>query len=161
MSHIVEAKTTVILPHLQEFLALKRQGQEALAHHPVIALLRQAMTLVAGEHGGKIESYYYDYSRERHEVNTGLALHIPFLPGRPSEQTLSRGIGLVIDEQTGALTFVGDPYRVEAFFQEIQASVLKRYVALAYMAAMQQGQYQHIASRVQGDTLVVSGEIHA
>ncbi len=162
MSHIVEAKTTITYPNLPEFLSFLRQGgASAVANLPFIALLRQAVTLVAKEQGGTIESYYLDYSRNRHEVNTGLALHIPRRANLPSHQALERGMGLSIDEQTGVLTFIGDPYRVEDFYKAMQQQIVKNYAALAYMAAMRLEQYQHVSVRTVQENLVVSGEIYA
>jgi hypothetical protein len=162
MSHIVEAKTKITCPHLQAFLSLSRQGSaSAVAALPLIALLRQAVTLVAREQGGTVASYYLDYDRERHEVNTGLALHIPRRAGRPGSQALERGMGLSIDERTGVLTFVGDPYRVEEFSQAMQRRIVQTYTALAYAAAMRLEQYQQVTVRAEQERVVVSGAYHA
>lgn len=159
MSHIVEAKTRIIYPNLPEFLALVRQGDmNTIAQLPFIALLRQAVTMVAHAEGGTVKSYYLDYARNRHSVNTGLALHIPRRPRRPA---LERGIGLSIDETTGVLTFIGDPYHVEEFYEAMQRHIIRNYTALAYMAAMRLEHYQHVSAHAFQEGLVISGEINA
>lgn len=159
MSHIVEAKTRITYPNLREFLASVREGPEVVARLPFIALLRQAVLLVAREHEGKIDCSYQDYFGARHTVNTGLALFIPSRRGRPTDQTLPCGIGMQIDEATGVLTFVGDPYGVEAFYKVIQGQIVQRYATLAYMAVMRQEQYDHITTRTVAADVVVSGEV--
>lgn len=162
MSHIVEAKTKITYPNMDEFLSQFRQGgPSAVAQLPFIALLRQAVMMVARNHGGSVESYYLDYSDCQHTTNTGLALHVPQQASRPRHQALERGIGLSLDETTGVLTFIGDPYRVEEFYASVQRQIVQTYAALAYSAAMRLEQYQHVVVRAEQETLVVSGEIYA
>ena len=157
MSHIVESRSTITCPNLPEFLALSEQGDAAaVAHLPFLALLREAVKLVATTYGGTIETFYYDYSRRKHHVNTGLALHIPRQPDAPADQALTRGIGLAIDEQKGVLKFVGDPYGVEDFYQQIQRHIVQTYVGLAWMAVMRQFQYQTTSQMVE-NRLVIAG----
>ena len=162
MSHIVEAKTKITYPNVGEFLSQFRQGgPEAVAQLPFIALLRQAVMMVAKNQGGTVEPYYLDYYHRQHATNTGFALHIPPQANRPRNQALERGIGLSIDETTGVLTFIGDPYRVEEFYAAVQRQIVQTYAALAYSAAMRLEQYQHVVVRAEQETLVVSGEIYA
>ncbi len=157
MSHIVESRSTITCPNLPEFLALSRQGGAAsVSHLPFLALLREAVKLVATTYGGTIETFYYDYSRRKHHVNTGLALHIPQQPGTPAAQALTRGIGLAIDEQTGVLKCIGDPYGVEDFYRQIQQQIIQKYIGLAWMAVMRQFQYQ-TSSQVVENRLVIAG----
>src|SRR6266498_5870347 len=101
MSHIVEAKTAGIV-------------------HPDAELLRQAATLVAQRHGGTIETFYLDYYGKRY--NAPLAVFTP---------ELRHGIGITVDEATGELTFVGDPWGVKVAFEQIQQELLQPYVSLA------------------------------
>lgn len=162
MSHIVEAKTTITCPNLPAFLALARQRPAAVRGLPLIALLRAAMNLVAKEHRGTIKPYYLDYDHQRHPVNTGLALHIPRQPNRPASQTLERGLGMQIDEQTGVLTWIGDPYRVEQFYEQMQKAIIRHYVVLALQASLSLEHYQHITTtQIQTGALVLSGERYA
>lgn len=162
MSHIIEAKTKITYPNLGEFLRLSRQGgQDAVAQLPFIALLRQAVMMVAREQGGTVESYYLDYNNHPHPTNTGLALHIPRQTNKPRRQALVRGMGLSIDETTGVLTFVGDPYLVEEFYEAMQRHIVQTYAALAYSLSMRLENYQHVAVRTMQESLVVSGEIYA
>jgi hypothetical protein len=161
MSHIIEAKTKITYPNLGEFLRLSRQeGPDAVARLPFIALLRQAVMMVAKQQGGTVESYYLDYSRNHHATNTGLALHIPRQANTPIQHALVRGIGLSIDETTGVLTFVGDPYRVEEFSEAVQRQIVQTYAALAYSVSMRLENYQHVAVRAVQESLVVSGECY-
>jgi hypothetical protein len=162
MSHIVEAKTRIVYPNLSQFLSVaKTGGKEAVAQLPFIALLREAVNLVAHEQRGEVLTYYLDYSGNQHEVNTSIALHIPQQADRPRQESLKRGIGLSIDETTGALTFIGDPYRVKDFYEAMQRQIVQKYAALAYMAALRGAQYQHVSVRAVEHQLVVSGEIYA
>jgi hypothetical protein len=162
MSHIVEAKTKITCPNVGEFLRQFRQGgPSSVAHLPFIALLRQAVLMVAREHGGTIEPYYLDFDGEEHATNTGIALHIPQQANTPRNHALERGIGLSIDETTGVLTFIGDPYRVEEFYAAMQRQIVQTYAALAYSVSMRLENYQQVAVRVVQESLVVSGEIYA
>ncbi|GHO50856.1 hypothetical protein [Ktedonospora formicarum] len=159
MSHIVEAKTKIVCPNLPEFLALIRQGDDmTIAELPFILLLRQAVTMVASEYEGELKPYYLDYYQIQHRVNTGLALHIPRQAGK---QALDRGLGLSIDEKTGVLTCVGDPYRVEEFYEAIQRRIIRTYTTLAYMAAMRLEQFQHVSVQALQEGVVISGELYA
>ena len=162
MSHIVEAKTKITYPNVREFLHHFRQGgPSAVAQLPFIALLRQAVMMVAREQGGSVEAYYLDYAHNRHATNTGLALFLPRQANRSRSQALERGLGLSIDETTGILTFIGDPYRVEELYEAMQRQIVQKYAALAYAASMRLEHYQHIAVRAVQEHLVVSGEIYA
>src|SRR6266496_1957297 len=106
MSHIVEAKTAIV--------------------HPDGEVLRQAAILVAQQHGGTVESFYLDYYGKRHPVSSQLAVFTP---------KLSRGIGLVVKEDTGELVFEGDPWAVQTLFAQIQQEIIQTYVSLATMQA--------------------------
>lgn len=156
MSHIVEAHTSITYPDVPHFLAtLQEGGVSAVQQLPVIALLSQAVRVVSQRYQGRIEPYYLDYDGQRHTVNTGLALHIPAQEGK--RQALVRGIGLRIHEETGALLFVGDPYRVHALYQQVQQQIVQTYVGLAAMAVMRQRNYVQVASQLLEERLLVSG----
>jgi hypothetical protein len=77
-------------------------------------------------------------------ANTGLAVHIPFPTHgeRPYEHALPRGIGLVVDETSGALKFLGDPWEVEDFYESVQKLIVQKYTALSHAAALRQLGYQ-------------------
>ena len=111
MSHIVEAKTSICQPDL--------------------ALLRQAVSLVAQQHQGTVEAFYLDYYGKQHPVASSLALF--------TEQ-LKRGIGIVITD-AGEVTFVGDPWAVQSLFEQVQREIVQMYVSLATMAALQEMGY--------------------
>src|SRR6266568_695564 len=108
MSHIVEAKTSISNPNRQ--------------------LLTQAVQLVAQQHQGEIRNQYKGYFGQTYDVSTGLVIYT---------QELHRGIGVDV-KSTGELTFVGDPFYVEALFEQVQQEVVQMYVALASMQALQQ-----------------------
>lgn len=141
MSHIEKAKTTLAFAHLPALLG----NQEALAEDPCMKLLRQACTLVAKQYGGEVKPYYYNIEDEAQPVNTGLAVHIPIpMHGeRPGEYALPRGIGLVIDEQSGTLTFLGDPWGIDRnFYAQVQKLILQKYTALSHAAVLRHMGYQ-------------------
>src|SRR5258707_13383277 len=118
MSHIVEARTTI--------------------QHPDLALLRQAVEIVAGAHeGGRVEDHILDYGRRRQAIASGLAV----FTGR-----VFRGIGIEIDE-AGMLSFKGDPWQVQEALNLLQQQNVQTYVNLATMAALQQNGYNAEASQ--------------
>ncbi|HVT99459.1 MAG TPA: hypothetical protein VHE33_18290 [Acidobacteriaceae bacterium] len=150
MSHIEEATTTLKFTSLA---ALMRQGdREAIEQHPCMALLRQAVTLVATAHHGTVRATYSNYSGDAQHTNTNLALHIP---GK-----LPRGIGLVIDQQTGALSFRGDPWAHEAFFAEVQQKIVQHYVVLAHAAALRRMHAQVSTQVLDDQQVVITGVLH-
>ncbi len=109
MSHIVEARTTI--------------------QHPDLALLRQAVEIVAGAHeGGHVEDHILDYRRRRQAISSSLAVFTGHV---------FRGIGIEIDE-AGTLSFKGDPWAVQAEFTQLQQEIIQTYVSLATMAALRQ-----------------------
>lgn len=149
MSHIEEAKTDLVFSDLP--LLIRRGDPQALAQHHCIALLRQAATLVAQQYGGEIKPYYYTFRFQERAANTGICLHIPETAQRSLPLALPRGIGLVIDEQKGTLTFRGDPWDVdEQFYQQVQQQIVQKYTVLAHMAALRQMQYQVSTQEVEG-----------
>jgi|SRR5579859_2014641 len=148
MSHIEEGKTSVVFADLPALI--QRQDLAALAQHPCIVLLRQAVALMAKQYGGEVKPHYYDYNYKEQSANTGLALHIPQSVER-LRHALPRGIGLVIDCQTGALEFRGDPWYVDPhFYQQMQKGIVQKYTVLAHMAALRQMHYQVTSQEVEG-----------
>ena len=131
MSHIVEAKTAIA--------------------NPDQALLRQAVTLVAGQHAGTVETFYLDYYGKRHAAP--LAIFTP---------QLKRGIGMKIDETTGELTFIGDSWSVQTMYSQIQQEVLQMYVSLATMQALQaMGYTAQAVEGTQAGQVVIQGVSYA
>ncbi len=150
MSHIEEATTTLAFPFLATLI---QQGHaETVAHHPCMALLRQAVTLVARTSGGTVRATYTTYAGQRQQTNTHLALHVP--------GTLPRGIGLRIDEQTGLLSFIGDPYAHEAFFAEVQQKIVQNYVVLAHGAALRRMNAQVSTQVLDNQQVIITGVLH-
>jgi len=150
MSHIEEATTNITL---QALAALIQQGEtEAIAQHPCMALLRQAVTLVAKAHGGSVKATYNNYNGWPQKTNTNLALHIP---GK-----LPRGIGLLVDLKTGALTFKGDPWDHEEFFAEVQQKMVQTYVVLANCAALRRMNAQVSTQTLDNQQVVITGVMH-
>lgn len=153
MSHIEEGKTSLVFAEVAALL--RRSDTAALAQHPCMALLRQALTLVAQHYAGEVCATYRNYWQEEQPTNTGLALRIPLSPQRPRDEALPRGIGLVIDEQTGVLTFLGDPWGVKTqFYQQVQQAIIQRYTVLAHMAALQHLHYHVTAQESEGRVLI-------
>src|SRR3954467_2285543 len=126
MSHIEEATTTLQFTSLAALM--QQRDHDAIAKHPCMALLLQAVTLVATAHGGTVRATYSDYDGYAQRTNTDLALHVP---GK-----LPRGIGICIDEHTGSLSFKGDPWGHRRFFQDMQKHIVQNYLVLAHGAAL-------------------------
>jgi hypothetical protein len=137
MSHIVESRTRIVHPHLP--------------------LLRETLKLLANEYQGTVEDFYYDYGMQRHPAPTRLALHIPRSTKRSREEALPRGIGLSIQEPSGVLTFTGDPWAVEAFFERIQQQIVQQYTTLAAVAALKKMQCQIAVHQTEQQQTVVKG----
>src|SRR5258707_617259 len=148
MSHIETGQTRLVLAHLVPLI--ERGDMQALATHPSMLLLRQALGMLTEQYSGEILPTYRDYYNKSHSTNTGLALHIPYSRERPQNEALPRGIGLIIDEQTGALTFVGDRWGVRGFYEQIQKAIVQNYTVLAHMAALEQMRYQVETQQVEG-----------
>jgi hypothetical protein len=159
MSHIEEGKTNLVFNTLP---ALLRQGnQQALSQHPCIRLLRQAVLLVAKQYDGEVKPYYYTYRYRDVPANTGIALHIQERAGKPSGEALPRGLGMVVDEETGALKFLGDSWEVdETFYQSIQKAIIQKYTALAHVASLRQMNYQ-VSTEELADRINVTGGTYA
>ena len=131
MSHIVEAKTSI--------------------QQPDLAVMRQAVELVASQHQGTVETFYLDYYGKRHPVASGLALFTP---------ELKRGIGLLIT-QSGELAFTGDPWAVQRLFEEVQQEIVQMYVSLATMQALQAMGYTTQAQDGTAGQVVIQGVSYA
>jgi hypothetical protein len=150
MNHIEEATTTLAF---QALAPLVQQGDaEALATHPCMVLLRQAVELVARRHGGSVTTTYTTYYGEPRQTNTGLALQVP---GK-----LPRGIGLLINVQTGALIFQGDPWDYWAFFAEVQQQIVQTYIVLAHGAALRRMHAQVSTQTLDDHRVVITGVLH-
>ena len=119
MSHIVQAKTSI--------------------KNPDLALLTQAVKLVAQQHpGGRIADYYLTFARSRRDAQVAIFT-----------SELDRGMGLKIKKTTGELTFIGDYWGHEELAAQIQQHILQTYVSLATMQALAAMGYQ--ASAVEGE----------
>jgi hypothetical protein len=131
MSHIVEARTRV--------------------QHPDLALLRQAVEIVAGAHeGGRLKDHILDEGRRRQAIASGLAV----FTGR-----VFRGIGIEIDQE-GMLSFKGYPWGVQAEFTQLQQEIIQTYVSLATMQALQAMGYTAEAGQ-QEQQVVIRGVAYA
>ncbi len=158
MSHIEQGKTSLVAADLPALLG----SPAALAKHPCILLMRQAFALVAKQYGGTVKPYYYDYRYREQQANTGLALHIPESIERPKDHALPRGVGLVVDVQTGALDLFGDPYEVdEQFYQRVQKQILQRYTALSKAAALKLMGYQVSLHQQETGRIQIAAVSHA
>ncbi len=131
MSHIVEARTTI--------------------QHPDLALLRQAVEIVAGAHeGGRVKDHILNEGRRRQSVSSGLAVFT---------ERVIRGIGIEID-QKGMLSFKGYPWGVQAQFNLLQQEIVQTYVSLATMQALQAMGYTAEASQEE-QQVVIRGVAYA
>lgn len=131
MSHIVEAKTTIVNPNLQ--------------------VLGQAVQLIAQQsEGGQVKDHYLDYYQRPQLVSTNLVLYT---------QVLFRGIGLEIAD--GALTFKGDPWGVSDTFNQVQQQIVQTYVALSSMEVLRQMGYNPQAQDGQHQELVIQAVQYA
>lgn len=131
MSHIVQARTTITNPNL--------------------ALLGEALQIVAGAHEGGYQSdHILSYNRKRRRVNTRLALFT---------STIHRGIGIELTPE-GAMEFKGDPFLVEDEYERIQQEIVQTYVSLATMKALEQMGYSSEASQVE-QQVVIRGVTYA
>jgi hypothetical protein len=154
MSHIEEGKTSLVFHTLLPLL----QAAQSVETQAPIRLLQQALLLVAKEYGGEIRPYYLTYSGREIPANSGLALHLPVQQDRPQAEALPRGMGLVLDTQSGALTFRADLWGVDASFaQTVQQRIIQRYTALAHVAVLRQMHYS-VSTQVQEDRIYINGE---
>lgn len=159
MSHIEEGKTNLVFRELPSLL--RNGSQEALAEHPCMKLLQQAVHLVARKYGGQVQPYYSNYWDRQLSTNTGLALHIPVQEGKSPGEALPRGIGLVVNTETGALTFLGDPWDVDpSFYEQVQRTIVQTYTALAHMAVLRQMNYEVRTEQTEGQ-ITITGGIYA
>lgn len=118
MSHIMQAKTGIVLP----------QDQQERAR--CMDLLRRTLEVVAGHfEGGRITNHYLNYRRRRLTPSTGLAVR---------SKEMWRGIGLNIDGQTSELRLDYDPFMAEADAEAMKNDITQTYLALAYMQALQE-----------------------
>jgi hypothetical protein len=118
--------------------------------NPDAALLRQAVELVAQQHSGRIQEYYLTYGRQRKRAR--LAIHT---------DEIFRGIGVVVAEEGGALTFVGDPYGYEDAAEALQQQILQTYVSLATMQALAALGYQTTAEDGESGRVILTGVSYA
>ncbi len=130
MSHISETKTGITNPNL--------------------ACLTQAVQLVAQQHSGEVRTQYLDFSRNPHDVSTGLAIFTP---------ELIRGIG--VEVANGELTFLGDDWAVHEWFEKVQREVKQAYVSICYMQALQQCGYQPQATDGENRRVVIEAVPYA
>jgi hypothetical protein len=131
MSHIVQAKTAISNPNL--------------------ALLGEALQIVAGAHeGGRVEDHILDFSMHQRRVKTHLAVFT---------KQLIRGIGIELTPE-GEMQFTGDPWLVDAAYEQIQQEIVQMYVSLATMRALEQMGYSSEASQVD-QQVVIRGVAYA
>lgn len=131
MSHIVEEKTAIT--------------------NPDVNLLTQAVQIVAGQHQGTIETFYWDFGRYNQQHDCLFALHT---------QVIRRGIGIKLDE-TGTLAFVGDSYGYESQYQEVKQQIQQTYVSLGYMQALQTVGYTAQATEGEAGQVIIQGVQYA
>ncbi len=125
MSHIVEARTTI--------------------QNPDLALLRQALDIVASAHeGGRVEQYILDFGGRRQRVSTDLAVFT---------SRVHRGIGIELTGE-GLLSFKGDPWQVWEEFTQLQQEIIQAYVSLATMQALQAMGYIAEASQEEQQVII-------
>lgn len=113
MSHIIRVQMRIVQP------------QDEVMRQVFRDLLQQTVEAIVAQHQNEAafqRSYYLDWNRRRHEVNTGYAIYT---------NTLTRGIGLNITDGTNALVAVGDPYGVQEVFEEMQAEIEQTYLGFA------------------------------
>ncbi len=125
MSHIVEARTKI--------------------QNPDVALLRQALEIVADAHeGGHVEDHILDFGGRQQHISTGLAV----FTGQ-----VHRGIGIEITNE-GMLSFKGDPWRVTDEFNLLQQEIIQTYVSLATMQALQAMGYTAEANQEEQQVII-------
>lgn len=131
MSHIVQAKTTIT--------------------HPDLALLGEALRVVAGAHeGGRVADHILNFSMRRQQISTRLAVFT---------KQLIRGIGIELTPE-GEMQFTGDPWLADEAFEQIQQEIVQTYVSLATMRALEQMGYTSEASQA-GQQVVIRGVTYA
>ncbi len=131
MSHIVQAKTTIV--------------------HPNLALLAETLQIVAEAHeGGRVADHILDFGMRRQRVNTQLAVFT---------RCVHRGIGITLTPQ-GEMQFTGDPWAVHTEYEQLQQEIVQTYVSLATMRALEAMGYTSEASQVE-DQVVIRGVTYA
>lgn len=115
MSHILEARTQISM------------NVDGVYNPELVAQLRAVLEAVAGRYeGGEIKDYFLDYYSRQQPC--ALALYV---------QGLSRGLGIRIDQETGAVSFIGDSWGVRDLYAKLQLQITQTYVARAVALAMQ------------------------
>jgi hypothetical protein len=132
VSHIVHARTGIFQPDQ--------------------VLLAQSCAIVAGQHeGGRVTDSYLSWGWQHQTPSTGLAVITAAMP---------RGIGLQLAEESGELTFVGDPAGVWNTYQSIQDEIKQTYVSLGVAQAMRElGWVPVVEEGEQGELAVVARDV--
>lgn len=97
-------------------------GDSVRAEH-LLGILREAVQIVANEHGGSVSKVVYDgYGRP---TPCDFAVVAPRVP---------HGVGVVINKQNGTLDLVHDCAKSTA--QEVSDAIIQSYVAIATIRAL-------------------------
>lgn len=131
VSHIVQAKTSIVSPDLN--------------------LLRQAVEIVAGAHaGGRVEDHIKDFYGKSVPVNTNLAIFT---------KEVHRGIGIKLTNK-GEMEFTGDDWDVEEQYKSLQREITQTYVSICMMKSLQQMGYASQAEQ-EDRQVVIRGTMYA
>ena len=131
MSHIVQAKTSIVQPNLE--------------------MLRQACEIVASEHeGGQVKDHITDFYGRPVPVQTQLAVY---------SSVLHRGIGILISPD-GNMRFTGDDWGVRQQYQAIQSEIVQIYTALVVAKALQEMGYTTQVGQ-QDEQCIIQGVVYA
>jgi hypothetical protein len=137
MSHIVQARTGIVLP------------KDAQERARCMELLRRTIEVVAAHfEGGKVTDHYLNYRRRRLSPTTGLAIR---------SREMWRGIGLNIDGPSGELRLDYDPWEAWDGAEAMKNEITQTYLGLATMQALQEMGWSAQALTGEEGDLVVLG----
>lgn len=113
-------------------LAGVKEYASNIEESPCFRILHQAMEMVAEEHHGSLVNAVVDYNGR--ETVCDLALVTP---------EFSRGIGIKVDRESGALKFAYDPYGgYEAIATAVTEAITQYYTTIALIEAMKSLGYE-------------------
>jgi len=148
MSHILEAKTSIC------FVVKNEAGQRSeVLLDQAYAMLRQAVEIVAAEHGvcnvpyrshnraRSVEDYFLDWGGQEQRTHTPARTGREVVKAEPVKlgvfsPKLPRGIGMFINPETGELSPVGDSYDCTADYNAMIGQIAQVYAAIQFQSVL-------------------------
>jgi hypothetical protein len=162
MSHILAAATAIKFP------VKDAAGQKSAALlNQAYAAIEETLQLMAATSEPQTQSY------RGHAAVTGVQNFILDYYGKETRKQGSReirlglfakdvfrGIGVYVDPETGALSFLGDKWGYERQYEELGQAIVRNYTALQMRNVLVELGYEVEAAEAQG-TLTLTGTAYA